>query len=229
MPIHVSQRMRRSSRRRGAGSRSERLGGRRGPHPCPRLPRCLPEEQVGADGGAEHGHDHHGGRTASNLKCGQTVRQRDVSPGHMDGEQHRRVGQQRQGQPFQERDIAVIGHEHLQPAGCRRRRRPSSGAGSRPITSSADLAHGGHVGAMFSVLATSSSSTTPWSKERREHGLDVRRQALAGDPADARAHRLDRRHQRIGQRHGPQHVQPELGAGLRIGGDAAGIVVGDAR
>jgi hypothetical protein len=45
-------------------------------------------------------------------------------------------------------------------------------------------------------------------------------------PADLRTDKLDRRHQRIGQRHRPKHVEAELRAGLRIGGDAARIIVG---
>ena len=43
-----------------------------------------------------------------------------------------------------------------------------------------------------------------------------------------RADLLDRRHQRAGEQHDPAHRVAELRAGLRIGGDAAGIVVGGA-
>src|SRR5450830_127227 len=44
-------------------------------------------------------------------------------------------------------------------------------------------------------------------------------------PADAGADDLDRRHERQRQEHGPQQRKAELGSRLRIGGDAARIVV----
>ena len=57
---------------------------------------------------------------------------------------------------------------------------------------------------------------------------DVAGDALAGDPADARADLLDRHHQREAEQHHPAHRVAELRAGLRISGDAARIVVGGA-
>ncbi|MCC6474322.1 MAG: hypothetical protein IT514_11315 [Burkholderiales bacterium] len=41
---------------------------------------------------------------------------------------------------------------------------------------------------------------------------------------DALRH-LDRRHQRQGQRDGPEHRQPELSARLRVGRNTAGVVI----
>jgi hypothetical protein len=49
--------------------------------------------------------------------------------------------------------------------------------------------------------------------------------ALAGDTPDPRADRLNRRHQRIGQRHRPHQVEAELRPHLRMRGDATRIVV----
>ena len=40
--------------------------------------------------------------------------QRHLAPGNVDGEQDRGVGQQRERQPLQEEDVAMIGNEHLQ-------------------------------------------------------------------------------------------------------------------
>jgi|HubBroStandDraft_6_1064221.scaffolds.fasta_scaffold19372_4 hypothetical protein len=53
----------------------------------------------------------------------------------------------------------------------------------------------------------------------------VRRESAARHPADAGTHRLDRDHHRPSQYDGPKQVEARLGAGLRIGGDAARIVV----
>jgi hypothetical protein len=49
---------------------------------------------------------------------------------------------------------------------------------------------------------------------------------MAGDPAHARGDFLDRRHQRKREQHGPADAEAELRAGLAIGADAGGIVVG---
>jgi hypothetical protein len=57
----------------------------------------------------------------------------------------------------------------------------------------------------------------------------VARNAAPGSAPHARAYDLHRRHQRIGKDHGPRQRVPELRAGLRVGRDPAGIVVGGAR
>jgi hypothetical protein len=60
----------------------------------------------------------------------------------------------------------------------------------------------------------------------RETRPDVGGQAPPGDVSDARADDLDRDHERQGEDHRPQHGEAELRAGLGVGGDATGIVVG---
>ena len=57
---------------------------------------------------------------------------------------------------------------------------------------------------------------------------DIAGDALAGDAAHACADLLDRHHQREAEQHHPAHRVAELRAGLRVGGDAARIVVGGA-
>src|ERR1700747_1896361 len=54
---------------------------------------------------------------------------------------------------------------------------------------------------------------------------DVARQSGPADPRDPCARFLDGCHQRIGQNQRPEHGEAELGADLRIGRNAAGIVV----
>ena len=78
------------------------------------------------------------------------------------------------------------------------------------------------------MFATSSSPTIDVQQPARVMRADVAGDALAGDPADARADLLDRRHQREAEQHHPAHRVAELRAGLRVGGDAARIVVGGA-
>ena len=55
---------------------------------------------------------------------------------------------------------------------------------------------------------------------------DIARQTMAGDAADPRRNFLDRRHQGKGQQHGPADAVAELRAGLAVGADPRGIVVG---
>ena len=78
------------------------------------------------------------------------------------------------------------------------------------------------------MLATSSSADDRVEQPARIVHADVAGDAVAGHPADARADLLDRRHQREAEQHHPAHRVAELRAGLRIGGDAARIVVGGA-
>ena len=167
---------------------------------------------------------HHRGGVGVEREPRPQRAQRHLTPGHVDGEQHRRVGQQRKGQPLQEVDVAVIGDEHLQQQRQQheeQRHQAAIEAGDQL----ADLAHGRDVGGDVEGVGDQQQQHDAVQHDRRERRLDVGGEAFAGDPADARADRLDRRHQRKGQRHGPQHVEAELRAGLRIGGDAAGIVV----
>ena len=127
-------------------------------------------------------------------------------------------------QPLQVKNIAVVGDEHLQQHGQEheeQRHQAAIEAGDKL----SDSAHGGDVGGDVEGVGDEQQQHHALQNDRRERRLDVGGEAFAGHPADARANRLNRRHQRIGQRHGPQHVEAELRARLRIGGDAAGIVV----
>ena len=57
---------------------------------------------------------------------------------------------------------------------------------------------------------------------------DIAGDSMPGNPADARADLLNRRHQWIAEQHDPRHAVSELSANLGVGGDATGIVVGGA-
>jgi hypothetical protein len=75
--------------------------------------RRLPEKQIGTYGGAEHRDQQHqiiGGE----LHLGQERAERDLAPRDVDGEHHADIEKQNQRQPFEDRRIAAIGHEHLQ-------------------------------------------------------------------------------------------------------------------
>ena len=78
------------------------------------------------------------------------------------------------------------------------------------------------------VLATNSSATSTPTHRPREDVAHVRRQAAPVTRPMRALIDLDRDHQRPGQHHRPKQAEAELGAGLRIGRDAARIVVGGA-
>ena len=77
------------------------------------------------------------------------------------------------------------------------------------------------------VLATS-SAYQPIKQRPRKGCAQIAGDTLAGHAADFRADLLDGDHQRIAEQQRPAHGIAELGPGLGIGGDAAGIVVGRA-
>src|SRR5260370_19042376 len=54
----------------------------------------------------------------------------------------------------------------------------------------------------------------------------ITRDAFAGDSANSGADLLNRHHQGIAEQHRPRDREAELGAGLAIGRNAAGVVVG---
>ena len=186
----------------------------------------LPEEEVGTDGGAEDADDH-GGGVGIRRETGPDRAQRHLTPGNVNREQDRGVGQQGERQPLQEEDVTMIGDEHLQQQRSEheeRRHEMAIEAGDELR----DFPHGGDVGGDVEGIGDQQQQHDAVEHDRRERGLDVGGKSLAGDPADARAHGLDRGHQREGQRHRPQHVEAELRARLGVGGDAAWIVVGHA-
>ena len=91
-----------------------------------------------------------------------------------------------------------------------------------------DFPHGSDVGGNVERIGDQQQQYNALKHDRRKRGLDVGGESLPGNPADVRAHGLNRGHQREGQRHRPQHVEAELRARLGVGGDAAGVVVGHA-
>ena len=83
--------------------------------------------------------------------------------------------------------------------------------------------------AILRVLAIRRSSTALRSTTEGKAHLDVGGNTFARYPANIGADQLDGCHQWERQWHGPQHVEAELSASLRISRDTAWIVVSHAR
>ncbi len=135
------------------------------------------------------------------------------------------VGGERQGQPFQEAGIGLVGDEDLQQHDdrCRHRREEPE---RRIDHQTAGLGHGPDIGADVDGVGHRDQQHHPDQHRTRIVLLDHPGESAAGDRADAGAGLLDRNQQRDLIERRPQLAIAELGAGLGIGGDAGRVVVG---
>jgi hypothetical protein len=88
--------------------------------------------------------------------------------------------------------------------------------------------HAGDVGADVDGVRDRDEHHHEVQHVRRVVAPHVARQAMARHPADACADFLHGHHQRQEEQRHPQHRRAEARPGLRIGRDAAGVVVGNA-
>jgi hypothetical protein len=142
----------------------------------------------------------------------------------MYGEKHGGIGRQRKRQPLQEEDVSMIGHENL-----KQQRYGHKDHSHEVATDTADkfcdFPHGRDIRSNIQRVGDQQQQDHALEHDRRERGLDIGSESLAGNPSDLRAHGLDRGHQRIRQWHRSEHVEAELGSRLGIGRNAARIVV----
>ena len=191
------------------------------------LLRGLPEEQVGADRRAEDGDDHQQ-EIAVERDRGEQRRAQHFPPRHMDEEGRDDIGEQRPGQELEIAGIRVVRHgdlgEQAGHAECQSvEHRPAADHEAK------HLSHRGKIGGDIHRVGDHQQRHEQQQHRPRQPRGDIGREPLLRVPADQRADQLDRRHEGQRQRHGPGQRIAELGAGLRIGGDAARIVVGRAR
>jgi hypothetical protein len=88
--------------------------------------------------------------------------------------------------------------------------------------------HRAKISADIDDVGEQKQTNEPIEQSERVVLAHVARQAHSGHAADLRADHLNGAHQRVGQEQRPNQAQSKLGAGLRIGCDAAGIVIGGA-
>ena len=188
------------------------------------LLRGLPEKQIRADGGAEH-------RDQGEQVVGIEFYRRNqgapqhLAPGHMHHERGGDVGEQRQGQPLQDRRVARERNEDLQS------QRYHGESDNGELRRSADeqaqrRGHRAEVDGDVDGVGQEQQADHAVQQPGRVMFADVGREPVAGDTADARAHDLDADHQRQREPYRPEHAVAELRAGLRIGRYAARIVIG---
>jgi hypothetical protein len=163
---------------------------------------------------------------ADQANWGQTVRSATSPQGTLHGEHGGHVGQQAQGQPFQDAHVLLI----------RMNTCSSSDSGPKPAAYRwvgppmirVGVAHGGHVGGNIDDIGQQQQADDGVQQRFRIVAADVRRQAVPlTRPILALMTWIPASGKR--QAHRPQHAEAELGARLRIRGDAAGVVIGRAR
>ena len=85
--------------------------------------------------------------------------------------------------------------------------------------------HRAQIGAQIDEVGEHEKQHDAAGQPRRIMPAQIAGDAEAGDAADARADLLDRHHQRVAEHQRPGQAIAELGADLRIGGDAAGVII----
>ena len=169
---------------------------------------ALPEQEIWAYCRAEN-RDHHREAVGCQRKSWRDQSHADRTPIDLDREHHRYIGQKHQRQPFKISGIALVRHEQLQRQG------KQSEDDREDVAPPANdqfggCAHSGKVGADIDGVGKEEERYQGKNDRLGKHFSDVFGQPLSCHPSDLRADELHRRHQRIGQRHRPQHVVAEL-------------------
>jgi hypothetical protein len=134
------------------------------------------------------------------------------------------IGEQRKRQPFEDDDIAGIGHEDLYHGAQATECEHIEGTGP-PDKQLNRIAHRPEIGSDVHDVGEQQQPNDGLQYAVGVMPRDIRGDAAASRAPDARANFLNDRHERIGKKQCPADREAELRACLRIGGDAARIVV----
>jgi hypothetical protein len=185
--------------------------------------RRLPEKQIRTDRRPQH-RDHHDDEIAL---CGDVRDECGLeyfAPGQRDAECCRHIGKQHQRQDLHVPGVGAVRDEDLcREADHAERQRKDHGRAADEEPNR--FPHGGDVGGNIDDIGGGDQRDNPVEQRRRQHFPEIGGEAAAGDGADARADDLDRDHERGREKHRPAQRVAELGSGLRVGRDAARIVV----
>ena len=185
----------------------------------------LPEEQEGADRGAEDGDD--GGDVIPVEGQRGDHPGGHIAPRHVGQQNRRDIGQQRQRGPFEDGDVARVLHEDLQPHAQYAEQYDIQQ--SRPADQQRQrIPHDAEVGGELDGVGDQQQPHPDIEQPGRIVAPDVAGKPVPRRPPDPRADLLDHDHQRVDQRHQPAQRIAEPGSGLGIGRDGGGIVVGRA-
>ena len=85
--------------------------------------------------------------------------------------------------------------------------------------------HGGHIGGDVEGVRHQKKEDGALQNRWREGPFDIRSKPPSGNTANKGTHRLNRCHEREGQRHGPEHVEAKLRSRLRVSHHTAWVVI----
>ena len=192
----------------------------------------LPEEQVGADGGAQHGNHHGrvvlGAYVPGEKRPGVQRLENRVAPWNRHVENDGDVGEQGQGQPLEDTHRALVGKENL---GCDTQQPEAEHIQfQRPADQQPHgFTHGANVGRDVDRIGHHQQGHQRDGQPARADFLDIGCKSLRRHPADTRRQHLDAYHQRRGQQQRPDQPEAKLRASLRVSGYSTRVIVRRAR
>lgn len=183
----------------------------------------LPEKQIRADSRAEHG-DHGGQVGRAQLDARPNRRASDFGPGDRENQRHCHISEQDHRGPFEQPCVSFVRNQYL-----KHDRKDAEYHHIELLWSGQEKVdrrpHRRKVRRDIDHVGDRKERDGAIKQPDRVAGSNVRRQPLPGDAPDTCTHQLDRRHERVGQQQGPEQIEAELGARLRIGSDAGWIVI----
>ena len=187
------------------------------------LLRRLPEKQIRADRRPQHG-DHGRPECGVGQEGWNQKTARCLGPGNVHDHRRAEIGEQGEGEPSQHGDVASIGHEHRQDR-AQRAERDHVEQGRSADQQSQRVGHCTEVGPDVDRVGDEKQRDDPLQQPIGIVLAQIAGDAFARRAADPGADLLDRCDQRVGEQHDPRDREPELGAGLAVGRDSAGVVV----
>lgn len=186
--------------------------------------RSLPEEQIRADRRAEDRDDSRPeGRLA--RKSGNEQSASEFAERNLHEHERAEIGQKREGQPFQDGNVAGVLKEYLE-AGADDRKEHDVDRRLAADEEADRIPHGPEIRADIDDVRDEQERDDARQQPGRVVFAKVGRAPAPGGASDPRADFLDRGHQRVAEEYRPDDAEPELGVGLGIGRNAARIVVG---
>jgi hypothetical protein len=134
------------------------------------------------------------------------------------------VGKEREGQPFQNGDIACILQEYLKTCADDRKKH-NVNCGLAPDEETNGIAHRAKVGTDVDDIGYKQKHDDEWQQPCRVMLAQIGGYAVPSRATDPGANFLDRGHQRIAEEHRPGDGKSKLRSGLGVSRNPARIIV----
>ena len=148
-----------------------------------------------------------------------------LAPWNAHRENYRHIGKQREREPLEDSNRALVREEHLRDHAQRAEAKHIQRQGTTGQQANG-LTHGAYVGGDVDGVGDHQQAHQRGGQPAWKHLVDIGRETFAGNPPNTRGQHLDANHERGGEQQRPDQPKPELGAGLRVGGNAAWVIIG---